>query len=217
MSRSVFLIFVCLPGALALGRLSVWIWNRTPEHWLCEYGVDTLDADRSIIRHIWIATLFACIPFAFAIAHAAPSGMAAIASYCIAVTALLQLAASDISYLILPDQWLVVLAVSGLPLDVPPHSRAAGLLIPLALFMLYAAIFRAAGGQPGLGAGDAKLAAAVGTALGLPAVSAIFCRAFLAAGLWAAGLLATKKAAKGDRIPFGPFAACFCLFYLLST
>jgi leader peptidase (prepilin peptidase)/N-methyltransferase len=59
----------------------------------------------------------------------------------------------------------------------------------------------------GLGLGDVKLAAVIGIGFG-PAVGlAALGVAFVAGGIYASWLLATKRADRRDPLPFGPFLA----------
>ncbi len=60
----------------------------------------------------------------------------------------------------------------------------------------------------GMGLGDVKLAASLGTALGWLGWSTLVTGAFLgflAGGLYGGALLATRRAGRGSEIPFGPF------------
>ena len=214
MIRSVF--FVLIP--IFAGYLSLLAWNHTPAGWLQESDTEPASFRDHRFRASLRFSLFFSVPF-FLIAlwqlqHPSGSGLlpAAAVSF-----ALVQLSVCDIRYRILQDQWILFLAVAGLLFPAPAWARAAGLLIPLAAYALMVGIARSFRRDPGLGAGDAKLASALGFAFGGPALAVIFCHAFLFSGFWALALLLTKKAAKDDRIPFGPFAALSCFGYLLST
>lgn len=214
MIRSVFFILL----SLSAGRLSYWVWNHTPAGWLQESGAVPVGLKAHCFRASGRFTLVFSVPFFLLFlwpAQGLSSGFAlpaAAVSFC-----LVQLSVCDIRYRILQDQWILFLAAAGLLFPVPAAARAAGLLIPLAAYALMLTLARAFGRDPGLGAGDAKLAAGLGFSFGGAAMLLIFCHAFLLAGVWALVLLLTKKAAKGDRIPFGPFAALSCFGYLLST
>ena len=59
----------------------------------------------------------------------------------------------------------------------------------------------------GLGLGDVKLGVAIGAGLGPWCGALALAAAFIAGGGYAALLLASKRAANGDAIPFGPFLA----------
>jgi leader peptidase (prepilin peptidase)/N-methyltransferase len=59
----------------------------------------------------------------------------------------------------------------------------------------------------GLGLGDVKLGVAIGAGLGPWCGALALGAAFIAGGGYGAFLLASKRAANGDAIPFGPFLA----------
>lgn len=59
----------------------------------------------------------------------------------------------------------------------------------------------------GLGLGDVKLGTAIGAGLGPWAGIVALAAAFVAGGAYAAWLLATRRASRGDAIRFGPFLA----------
>lgn len=75
----------------------------------------------------------------------------------------------------------------------------------VAMLLFYGALHAFGGG---MGAGDVKLAGALGLFLGsigwvTPLVATAL--AFLLGGLWSAWLLARRRAGGGDRIAFGPY------------
>jgi prepilin signal peptidase PulO-like enzyme (type II secretory pathway) len=196
MTPSAFLFDLTV--SLILGALSVLAWNKTPGEWICDCGAEK-GAGLLLQDPEGIPVSVRCLP-------------------ALAVTfGLIQLSVCDVRYQILQDQWILFLGPAGLFFPVGPGARITGVLIPLAAFAAWALAARAAGRTCGLGAGDAKLAAGLGFAFGAPAAAAMLCRAFLWAGMVALCLLLTKKAAKGDRMAFGPFAALACYCYLLST
>ncbi|MFN2449196.1 MAG: prepilin peptidase [Candidatus Baltobacteraceae bacterium] len=88
------------------------------------------------------------------------------------------------------------------------------LLAAGALFVLFAASHGRA-----LGFGDVKLAAVLGAAMGsaeaLPAIGL----AFIAGGAHAAYLLLSRKAGRGDAMPFAPYlsGALFCMLLSRTT
>jgi leader peptidase (prepilin peptidase)/N-methyltransferase len=71
----------------------------------------------------------------------------------------------------------------------------------------------------GIGLGDVKLAASLGTLLGWfgwPAVVRGTFAAFLLAAVYGAGLVVTRRARPGTSIPFGPFMAADALTAILA-
>ena len=216
MTPSAFLFDLTV--SLILGALSVLAWNKTPGEWICDCGAEKGAGPQNRILALLPWALLFALPFLLLLQD--PEGIP-VSVRCLPALAvtfgLIQLSVCDVRYQILQDQWILFLGPAGLFFPVGPGARITGVLIPLAAFAAWALAARAAGRTCGLGAGDAKLAAGLGFAFGAPAAAAMLCRAFLWAGMVALCLLLTKKAAKGDRMAFGPFAALACYCYLLST
>jgi leader peptidase (prepilin peptidase)/N-methyltransferase len=87
-----------------------------------------------------------------------------------------------------------------------PGQLGRALLAGAVLTFLYIVMLFAR--PTGIGAGDGKLAASVGTALGWlgwPTLINGTVGCFMAAGLFAAILLALRQAKPGDHMAFGPF------------
>ncbi|WP_431680198.1 prepilin peptidase [Kitasatospora sp. KL5] len=113
----------------------------------------------------------------------------------------------DAAVLRLPDALTLRLAAGTavlLPLaDHRPQVLLRCLLAAAALGLLYGGLALL---LP-IGLGDAKLAPSLGAVLGLYGWSAVVggvFAAFLLGGVWGAVLLVTRRAGRGDALPFGP-------------
>lgn len=126
---------------------------------------------------------------------------------------LLPLALLDARHLWLPDRLSALLAVTGLIgagalLDTVLLDRWIGALAGGVLLALIALAYRRGRGKDGMGGGDPKLAAAIGSWLGWQAMPLMLLIASLGGIVWA---LTTQG--KGDRplalrqVPFGVFLA----------
>jgi leader peptidase (prepilin peptidase)/N-methyltransferase len=78
-------------------------------------------------------------------------------------------------------------------------SIAGGLIAFAVMFFIYLAA------RGGMGAGDVKLAAFLGLALGVPLVLVCLPVSFIAGGIVAVVLLIARVRARREAIPFGPF------------
>lgn len=120
---------------------------------------------------------------------------------------LLALALIDFRHQILPNGLVAAVAAGGALLawlrGAGVGEMAGGAAVAA---VVLGAIYLLTRGR-GMGLGDVKLATALGLALGLPLVVFLFLLSFLCAGVWAAGLLALRRAKLKDRIAFGPFLA----------
>jgi leader peptidase (prepilin peptidase)/N-methyltransferase len=82
------------------------------------------------------------------------------------------------------------------------QALMGGTAVGGALLALYLATARR-----GLGLGDVKLATGIGSALGLQLGFVALAAAFVIGGTYGAWLLATRRAARGTSVRFGPFVA----------
>lgn len=126
---------------------------------------------------------------------------------------LLLLALLDWQWLWLPDRLTLPLLAGGLALSpvLPAHGladRAAGAAFGFAALALVRAGYRALRGREGMGAGDAKLLAAIGAWLGLASLPFVVLGAALG-GLALAALFMVRR--RDDiatmRLPLGTFLA----------
>ncbi len=92
-----------------------------------------------------------------------------------------------------------------------PEALIGGRLLAVAaavlLLVIIRALYKAVRGRPGMGIGDVKLLAMIAAFLGFaPALLALFA-GVVSGGLFAAALLATRRANGQTRIPLGSFLA----------
>ncbi len=122
-----------------------------------------------------------------------------------------RLAAIDVREHRLPNRLVLPLYAVGLvPAAVAlavgePTASLRALLAAAALFAFYYVLHRAGGG---MGAGDVKLAGAIGLFLGVLGWTETILGAvagFVLGGLWSLALVAARRAGRGTRIAFGPF------------
>lgn len=126
---------------------------------------------------------------------------------------LLALALIDLEHQILPDALTVPLAAAGLAvawLAAPATilDNVAGAALGYALFYLIAWAYRRWRGRDGLGAGDAKLLAALGAWVGASGLPSVVLLASVTALVAALALRSFRlKGALQDRVAFGPALA----------
>ncbi|MBB2892575.1 prepilin peptidase [Flexivirga oryzae] len=173
------------------------------------------EADTPTRSHAWL--LVALPVTALLVGHALTDTHSAgvAVAYCCSLPVLAALAAIDLDVHRLPDALtlpLVPLAIliaavcSAVTGEWFPLLRAvlAGVCLPAA----YLVMVLASPGGAGLGLGDVKLAAGLGVLLGRLSWSAVLAgtvSGFVLGGLWAAGLLLSRRATRHSHIAFGPF------------
>ncbi|MCG5214119.1 prepilin peptidase [Streptosporangium sp. KLBMP 9127] len=134
------------------------------------------------------------------------------------------LALVDVAVLRLPDRLtllaylgtLALLAVAAV-VERRHDDLIRALLGGLALAAFYLVLFSV--NPAGVGLGDVKLAAALGTALGWLGWTSVLTGtfvAYLAAALYGVALIATRRGGRKSEIPFGPFMIMGTLGVLLA-
>jgi leader peptidase (prepilin peptidase)/N-methyltransferase len=123
------------------------------------------------------------------------------------LSALIAITVIDLRYQIIPDAVTVPGVVTGVLASLASHrvswvDSLCGVLVGTALF---AAVIVLSGG--GMGGGDLKLGAMLGAFLGWKALLVALFVAVMLGGTSAVTLLALRKLARKDAIPFGPFLA----------
>lgn len=122
------------------------------------------------------------------------------------VSILIAITVTDIQHQIIPNKYIIVGLILGLPLVALQSLKTLqwGLIAFLVagFFMLAIALVS----RGGMGGGDIKLAALMGLYLGKAVVVALFC-SFLVGGLVGIFLLLTGKKGRKDAVPFGPYLA----------
>ncbi|MDO4176355.1 MAG: A24 family peptidase [Bacillota bacterium] len=155
--------------------------------------------------------------------------------------ALLLIALSDQIYMIIPDQFLLILLLAGAGM-LPIHAKAmeaelgkfmneltgcrfscgmlaaiyilAGIVIGVLLMLLVALLGKIISGEAALGMGDIKLYAVLGFAIGACGTVFVFLLSTLTAGI-AAGLgLAKGKNGRRDHRPLGPHICIAAVIYI---
>jgi leader peptidase (prepilin peptidase)/N-methyltransferase len=123
------------------------------------------------------------------------------------LSALIAVTVIDLQYQIIPDAITVPGVVVGLLASLVRErvSWLEALLGVLVGTMLFVAVIVLSRG--GMGGGDLKLGAMLGAFLGWKALLVALFVAVLVGGAMAVMLLATRRLARKDAIPFGPFLA----------
>lgn len=227
-------------GFLA-GQAAVYIFNRIPAEWLCDYGqTPPQDLTDPHVQRVkgwpwrWVYSgLLAClcVRLVYAEIHHPPSGFDGMApdmiqlisqgqlmlAGLIACWSMLIIGLADLKYMIIPDQFVIMLAVSGMGF-VPFHENLwqplGGLAIGGGVMLMVALLGGAAFGREVMGFGDVKLAAAMGLGLGIRGMVFALAAASIISGIAAAAGLIRKKYTKEDMKPLGPYLTGAGIFYI---
>jgi leader peptidase (prepilin peptidase) / N-methyltransferase len=138
------------------------------------------------------------------------------AIYALMTSTLLVVALIDFDHKIIPNAITlpgiaIGLGLSLWALPITPVASLLGLLVGGTLFYLIAVVSKG-----GMGGGDIKLIAMIGTFLGWQgALFTIFSGALLGSLVGVTLMLLGKKGRK-DKVPFGPFLSCGAILFMLS-
>lgn len=224
MTYTIIVIIKCLSAVLAgifLGNGAVYFFNRMPSKWLCDYdqkpSEDMLDNSSQRVKSYPWKVLFTMFFVIIGIKMVMDDPRYAVASL-LAIWALLEVAIADKKYMIVPDQFIILLAVTALGF-IPFHyswktcliGGAIGFGIMLTVGVMGKLIYK----KEALGGGDIKLFASLGLVSGGSGILAIF----IMTTIFSAGhfilLLIMKKAKKGDVRPMVPYIMLSATIYLV--
>lgn len=213
------IVIAVIAGVLA-GHSVVYLFNRLPAEWLCDYGEEPSEelkhpTVQRIKGHPWKLTLsglFICIAINLVIYDWQYCAAAMVFSWSLAM-----IFAADKKYGIIPDQFVLLTAASALGF-IPFYDSfmehvcgmAAGAGVMLLSALLGKIIFR----RETLGFGDVKLFAAIGLAVGLQGTAAVLVMSSLAAAAVFSVQLIRKKIKRDDMIPLGPYICGAGIFYV---
>lgn len=142
--------------------------------------------------------------------------------YTVAVLAvcwiLLELSIADIKYRIVPDQLVILLAVSAVGL-IQYHTgwqdMLCGAALGLGIVGATALLGRVLYKKDAVGGGDIKLFAALGLLLGTKGVLAVFMISALISGAHMVILLASRRIKRDDTVPMVPYIAAAAAIYMI--
>lgn len=246
------------------GPAAVYVFNHMPAKWLTEYGEDPqkdprLAKDEKRIKENpwrWVyAVGFICLCLRLSLIEYS-SGKLSVApeittettqvamAGLVACWILLIIALSDLKFMIIPDQFVLLLALTAIgfaPLWREGEAEAAaaqslarnagiggslwgspdgfwqpliGMAIGGGFMLLCVAAGKLIFGQDAFGFGDVKLCAAIGLVLGINGTIATLAAAVIISGFVAAGGLASGRYRKGDQKPFAPYLCGCAMAYI---
>lgn len=199
----------------AAGFAAIYIFNKMPAKWLCDYGqIPPQELTDPYVQRVkgfpwrWVyAAGFSCllVRLVFFDLQFAAAGL-------FACWAMLIIGLADLKYMIIPDQFVIMLAAVAFGF-IPYHSSVwdplLGALAGGGVMLLTGVLGGAAFSREVLGFGDVKLFASLGLCLGVKGTVVVLIGASLCSGIAAAAGLASGKYKKNDVRPLGPYI-CTC-------
>jgi len=132
----------------------------------------------------------------------------------LAIAMLIILFIIDLKTLILPDKYIIGLALISLLVLTINHSFISGLQGAAAGAGILSLLWLVTRGK-GLGLGDVKLMIPVGLLLGFSQTGLLLFLAFTLGGVISLILLATKQVTMKTAVPFGPYLAGLAIVFIL--
>ena len=208
-------------GALA-GCSAVTVFNRLPARWLCDYnetpGDELLLRCQRVKNLPWKAVFSAVLFFAFF--QLTFQGLLYALLTLFVLWLLLVISMADKKYMIIPDQFVVLLVLSAfgfLPYHGSLLQPVLGALLGGGCMLLIGIFGKLLYKAEAIGFGDVKLFAAIGLITGPIGVSMILIiSSFLSCAVFSIKLI-LKKITSRDVQPLGPYIALAYFFHELFS
>lgn len=206
-------------GILA-GFAAIYIFNKMPAKWLCDYGeTPSQELTDPYVQRVkgypwrWVyAAGFTClmVRLLFFDVQFAAAGL-------FSCWALLIIGLADLKYMIIPDQFVIMLALTAFgfvpyytTLWDPLMGTAIGGGVMLMTGVLGGTIYK----KDVLGFGDVKLFASLGFVIGAKGTVIVLIGASICSGIVAAAGLLWGKYKKDEAKPLGPYICIWGALYI---
>jgi len=204
-------------AGISAGFSAVAVFNRLPPRWLCDYNEEPCEELTSgnlrISDYPW-KPIFSVFFFLAALIFSTQSIRYALPALSV-LWLLLIIAIADKKYMIIPDQFVVLLAVSAvfyLPGGGSLLSPLYGALLGGGCMLLIGIIGKIIYKKEALGFGDVKLFAALGLITGPIGISIVLMASSLLSCAAFSGGLIRGKIKMTDTLPLGPYIAAAYFF-----
>ena len=206
---------------ILLGNGEVYFFNKCPGSWLCDYGEEPteelLNPTHQRIRSTPWKYYFSALFIILGIFLFNKDWQMAIVVLCV-VWLLIQISISDIKYMVIPDQFTLLIAVSSLgliPYKSDPLDFVWGGMVGFFVMLVVAILGKLFYRRDSVGGGDIKLFLALGMVTGVYGVLIVFAlTALISSGHFIFQLM-TKTAKITDVKPMGPYIAISSSIYLV--
>ena len=211
-------IIISIAVGLIAGLSTIYTFNRIPAKWLCDYHQkpDHGMWGERIGKRPW--TIVFALVFTACSLKLESQGLLYSIPGIIAIWLLLQIGIADRKYMIIPDQFVIALAVTAfgfIPFHYSYQSQLIGAMVGGGSILFVGIIGKLLFRKESMGFGDVKLFAAAGLLCGFKGVVIILLiTIFSSAFVFGIGLL-TGKIRSGDEQPLGPFIAASTALYIL--
>lgn len=211
-------ISCCVAIGFAAGFSAVYVFNRIPAGWLCDYDQEpTEEMWGKRIKKYPQSLIFTAF-FIWAAIQMDGQGTIYQIAAIPALWLLLMIGLADKKFMIIPDQFvlgLAVISIGFIPSQSTLFSPLLGALTGAGSLFIIGAAGRFIMKKEAMGFGDVKLMGAIGLIAGLKGTLIILILTFLASGLIMGIMLLSKLIKKEDEQPLGPFIASSAWAYIV--
>lgn len=221
----ILILLAKIAGAIVVGILAghaaVYIFNKIPARWLCDYGQEPdeklKDTHQQRVKGFpwkWVFSGF----FMAGSVRLVIEDWAFAAAALVFCWALLEIGLADKKYAIIPDQFVILTAISALGF-IPFHNSfwqpLWGMLLGGGVMLVCALVGTLILKRETLGFGDVKLFAAAGLALGFRGTLWTFVLSAVSSAVIFSILLLLRKVKREDMVPLGPYICGAGIFYVV--
>lgn len=211
-------IFFSVAAGILAGFSAVYSFNRIPAKWLCDYHQkpDPGMWGERIKPKPWIIVFL--LVFSASALKLTEQGLLYAIPGVVTLWFLLQIGMADGKFSIIPDQFVVALAVAAfgfIPFHSSYQSQLLGALIGGGCILLIGILGMLLFKKEAMGFGDVKLVAAIGLLFGVKGVIIILLLTIYSSALVFGIGLMTGKLKTGEQQPLGPFIAASAAVYIL--
>ena len=211
-------IVISIGVGILAGFLTIYTFNRIPPKWLCDYDEEPSHEmwGPRIAKKPW-TLVFSLTFIACALKLLNQGPLYALPGF-LAIWVLLQIGMSDKKFMIIPDQFVIALAVIGfgfIPFRQSFQSQFLGALIGGGSILLIGIAGQLLIRKEAMGFGDVKLFSAVGLLSGVEGVMLIFLITVFASAIFFSIGMLLGRIKSGEQQPLGPFIAAGTAFFIL--
>lgn len=210
-----FLLAVSILAGTSSGITLPVVFNKIPATWLCDYDeVPRAELYNKRIDTLKASIFFSCL-FTIASYKLILYSTYAMATGIIAIWLLTLISISDYKYMIIPDQFVLLLTITSLFFISNIKSNLFGLIVGGGFFLAIGFLFQMVYKKDALGFGDIKLMSAVGLLTGYPDVILIIIITSFTSTIYFIFSLLLKKLKLTDSKPLAPFISLSVSIYIL--
>jgi prepilin signal peptidase PulO-like enzyme (type II secretory pathway) len=217
-------VAVSIAAGISAGYGAIGIFNKMPAKWLCDYDEqpDERHLPPRVSKYPW-APLFSLVFATAAFKALLISWSYGVAALC-ALWLLLLIGMSDGKYRIIPDQFVIMLAATGIGFAAIGQGGAGayaflsplfGMLVGGGVFFIVVLLGRLIAKRDIMGFGDVKLTAVCGLIAGLTGIFAILIMTALSSAAVLSLRLARGSVKTTDEAALGPFIAGATAVYIM--